>query len=102
MLHLKTYWYIWLEFLCAFITFGFLIWISLDILINGFGTISNNGSTIFNFEINTTGQAIINTLIIIIFSLSLAIPISLLASIYLNEFAKEGRSKKLFYFLLIL
>ncbi len=98
MLHLKTYWYISLEFLCAFITFGFLIWISLDILINGFGTISNNGSTIFNFEINTTGQAIINTLIIIIFSLSLAIPISLLASIYLNEFAKEGRSKKIILF----
>ncbi len=97
VLHLKTYWYISLEVLSTFITFGFLIWISLDILINGFSS-TGNGSTIFNFGINTTGQAIINTLIIIIFSLSLAFPIGLFASIYLNEFAKEGRSKKIILF----
>ena len=97
-IHAKSYYYIFLEYLCAFITFGFLSWISLDILINGFKVIATTNTTIFDYSINTTGQAIINTIIIIFVSLLISVPISLFVAIYLNEYAKQTKSKKIILF----
>ena len=97
-INLKSYYYIALEILSAFITFGFLFWISIDIISNGFSVISNGTTTIFDYTFNTTGQAIVNTLIIIIVSLCISIPISLLTAIYLNEYSKDKKSKKIILF----
>jgi phosphate transport system permease protein len=49
---------------------------------------------VFQFVNNTTGQAFINTLLIIIIAIGVGLPLSLMIGIYLNEFAKEGRVKK--------
>lgn len=97
-IHAKSYYYVSLEILSAFITFGFLFWISLDIVISGFGVIATSNTTIFDYSFNTTGQAIVNTLIIIMVSLAISIPISLFVSIFLNEYAKDKKSKKTILF----
>lgn len=95
----RDYWLLSLEILCTIISFGFLAWIIIDIAINGFNVIfSNPESSIFEYSKNTTGQAFINTVLIIIFSLSVAIPIGLFSSIYLVEYCKNEKFKKTVFF----
>jgi len=55
-------------------------------------------STIFQFGKDTTGQAIINTLLIIIIAIGIGLPLSLMIAIYLNEFAKNSKGKKAIIF----
>ncbi|MCV3728612.1 phosphate ABC transporter permease PstA [Ureaplasma miroungigenitalium] len=88
------------EIIASVIAFGFLFWISLDIIVNGIITFVDPSfeSTVFKYTKNTTGQAVINTLLIIFLSLLIAFPIALFSAIYLNEYAKSKRFKKVIYF----
>ena len=90
-----------LEWISITISFSFLIWIIGDILIKGGNVIFVNAggfSTIFQYTRDTTGLAIINTIIIIIVSLLVALPIAFFVALYLNEFSKDGKSKKAILF----
>ncbi|WP_038102632.1 ABC transporter permease subunit, partial [Ureaplasma diversum] len=86
------------ETISFLIASGFLVWISLDIIINGIGAINLNTSTVVQYTKNTTGQATLNTLIIIFISIIIGLPIALFAAIYLNEYAKDKWFKKMAIF----
>jgi phosphate transport system permease protein len=66
----------------------------------GFGGVALTQSTVsvFSFVNNSTGQAFMNTLLIIIIAIGVGLPLSLMIAIYLNEFAKDGRIKKTLLF----
>lgn len=99
-LYLFDGWKIFWEILCVCVAFSFVGYILLYTLINGGAVIFNpeSNSTIASIENNTTGRAIINTLIIICMSLLIAFPISLLSAIYLNEYARNKRVKNVTLF----
>ncbi|MGL4950511.1 MAG: phosphate ABC transporter permease PstA [Mycoplasma sp.] len=94
----RTYTWVFWEVVCALLTFGFLVWICLDILINGSMYVFGNGSTSFQYTVNTTGQALVNTLLIIFVSLAISVPIALLIAIYLNEYATNSKAKRAILF----
>lgn len=80
------------------ITMSFLLWITIDILGYGGVAVASNNATIFSFAKNTTGQAFVNTLLIIVLAIGIGLPLSLMIAIYLNEFAKQGKVKKVLLF----
>lgn len=90
----KIFW----EVLAFSIAFSLLGWISLDIIINGIKAATLVDSSLFLYTKNTTGQATINTLIIICLSILIGLPISLFTAIFLNEYAKNKWPKKLLLF----
>ncbi len=90
----KWFW----EIVSITITLGFLIWIILDIVGMGGYAIANGNTTIFEYSKDTTGQATINTILIILVALVIGLPIALLAAIYLNEYSKENKVKKTILF----
>lgn len=90
----KLFW----EILSVVISFGFLFWITFDILIGGFNAAVLPTSTIFKYSKDTTGQATLNTLLLIVVTIAIGLPFSLLIAIYLNEYAKDGFTKKTVYF----
>jgi len=102
LINLYSFKKIVLEWISILISFSFLIWIIGDILIKGgvvvFDTSAGSHSTIFEFGRDTTGLAIINTIIIIIVSLLFALPIAFFVALYLNEFSKENKAKKMILF----
>jgi phosphate transport system permease protein len=53
---------------------------------------------VFSFVNNSTGQAFVNTLLIIIIAIGIGLPLSLMIAIYLNEFSKDGKIKKTLLF----
>jgi phosphate transport system permease protein len=64
------------------------------------GVMASNqiSSSILSFGKDTTGQAFVNTLLIILVAIGIGLPLSLFIAIYLNEFAKENKSKKTLLF----
>lgn len=91
----KVFW----EVFCAVIVFSFVGWIALDIIISGIHAASLPTSTMFQFGMNTTGQAALNTLLLIFITIIISLPFTLLIAIYLNEFAKDRLPKKIIIFL---
>ncbi|SHI69026.1 phosphate ABC transporter permease PstA [Parasporobacterium paucivorans] len=77
--------------LSALITFAVLIYIVLFILINGVGHLN---AEFFSFNYTTENvsviPAVINTLVIIVISLVISIPIGILSAVFLVEYAKRG------------
>ncbi len=100
----KTYWWVFWEVIATFLTFGFLVWICLDIIIGGFNVMcrpynsdpgfTGYNATAFKYGLDTTGQAFVNTLIIIFVSLAISIPIALMIAIYLNEYSKNKKARQ--------
>lgn len=80
-----------LLWISALITIGVVVAIVGYILIKG---IPNLNLELFSWEYNTTNvsmtPALINTVIMIMFSLILALPIGVFSAIYLAEYAKRG------------
>ncbi len=76
------------------IVFSAIGWIVLDVIINGLYSCSMPTSTVFMYSKNTTGQAFINTLLLILVTIIICFPISLLIAIALNEYARDGILKK--------
>ena len=96
--HSYTVWKMLWEWVSMIITMSFLLWITIDILGYGGVAVASNDATIFSFAKNTTGQAFVNTLLIIVLAIGIGLPLSLMIAIYLNEFAKQGRVKKVLLF----
>ncbi len=76
------------------IVFSAIGWIVLDVIINGLYSCSMPTSTVFMYSKNTTGQAFINTLLLILVTIIICFPISLLIAIALNEYARDGILKR--------
>jgi phosphate transport system permease protein len=55
-------------------------------------------SSTFNFANNNTGQALINTLLIIIIPIGIGLPLALMIAIYLNEYCKNKKVKNILIF----
>jgi phosphate transport system permease protein len=66
----------------------------------GYGSVAfaSSYSSIFSFAKDSTGQAIINTALIIVIAIGIGLPFSLLIAIYLNEFVKNKPLKKVLLF----
>ncbi len=92
-MYFYSYWKIFWESVAFAIVFGFISWIILDILIKGFGVVNEHHSTIFQYYRDTTGQATINTLLIIITTTLICLPIALILAIFLNEYVKNKKLK---------
>ncbi len=90
----KRFW----EIISIIIVFGFISWIGLEIIIRGLVACSLTSSTVDSYIKNTTGQATINTLLLILVSIVLSLPISLIIAIWLNEYAKNKKIKKTILF----
>lgn len=92
----KLFWEIFSVIVC----FTFLAWLSLNIISVGCSAWGLSSSTVFDYSKNTTGQAFLNTVLIILVCILIGLPISLLTAIYLNEYSKNKRIKKIIYFFL--
>ena len=96
--HIYDYWKMFWEWFSMFIVLAFLICIIENILVFGIIGITSNYASTTAFYKDTTGQAFINTILIILIAISIGFPISLLIAIYLSEFAKDGRLKRMLLF----
>lgn len=90
----KRFW----EIVSILIVFGFTTWIGLEIIIRGIAACSLTTSTVDSYARNTTGQATLNTLLLILVAIVLSLPISLIIAIWLNEYAKNKKVKKTILF----
>lgn len=86
-------WKLFWEAFCSLLLFAFIVWIFFDIIINGAIGWQAPSCTVFQFGKNTTGQAFVNTLLIIIVGVGIGFVIALFTAIFLNEFAKDGKVK---------
>ena len=97
-IHLYDYWKLFWEWFSIILTLVFLAWILENILVLGGVGVASKYSSVVSFVKDTTGQAFVNTLLIILIAIGIGFPLSLLIAIYLSEFAKEGRLKKTLLF----
>ena len=95
-----TYWKLFWEVFFTIICFSFVAWIVGDIVVNGIMGISHEPKTFFLYDKNSTFQSLLNTLLIIIGCLVIGFPFALLIAIYLNEYSKNGKLKKIIVFFL--
>lgn len=94
-------WYkIFWEIFSVIICFTFLAWLSLNIISVGCNAWGLSSSTVFDYSKNTTGQAFLNTVLVIMVCILIGLPLSLLTAIYLNEYSKNKKIKKIIYFFL--
>lgn len=91
--NLYTWYKLMWEFVSVFICFAFLAWLILDIISKGLYAWGLPSSTVFQYTKNTTGQAFLNTLLIIIVSIFISLPFALLTAIYLTEYSKNKTFK---------
>ena len=93
-----SYYKLFWEYLDSFIVFGMIGWIIFDIIIKGLYACTLPTSTIFMYSKDTTGQAVINTLLLILVVIVISLPISLCIAIWLNEYSKNKTTKKVILF----
>ncbi len=92
----KLFWEIFSFLLCLSI----LIWIILEIFVKGWVALGANSTTIFMYTKNTSGQAFLNTILVIFIAILIGLPISLISAIYLNEYSKNKYFNKTINFFL--
>ena len=95
-----TAWKLAGEILAFILCLGFVSWIVGDILINGLIGVAAAPDNFFIYSKNSVFQSFVNTLLIIACCLIIGFPIALLCAIYLNEYAREGKLKRLVVFFL--
>ena len=96
--HVYDYWKIFWEWFAIILALAFLVWILENILVNGCIGIASQYASATAFSKDTTGQAFVNTLLVIIVAIGIGFPLSLLIATYLSEFAKESKLKKTLLF----
>lgn len=98
--YVYSHWKLFWEILFSAIVFSLIIWIFMNILFTGFWVSSIGESTIFQYNRDTTGQATLNTLLVILTTVLISLPIALLVSIFLNEYIKNKKTRNsiLFFF----
>lgn len=84
---------IW-EWVSIIITLLFLGLIVGDILVLGLQAWFSADQTMFQFSNNSTGQAFVNTILLIIVAIGIGCPLSIAVAIYLCEFAKRDSKVK--------
>ncbi len=92
----KLFWEIFSFLLCLSI----LIWIILEIFVKGWVALGANSTSIFMYTKNTSGQAFLNTILVIFIAILIGLPISLISAIYLNEYSKNKYFNKTINFFL--
>ncbi|WP_052663522.1 phosphate ABC transporter permease PstA [[Mycoplasma] testudinis] len=98
-LNLYSGWKIFWEYFCAILTLIFILWILLFVLIQGGNALVSPNSTVGDIvNADSTGRAIVNTIIIILMTVLIAFPIAMFAAIFLNEYSKNYRVKKTILF----
>lgn len=98
--NIYTWYKLFWEIICVIICFSFLSWLLLEIIVRGINAWTVPTSTVFQYTKNTTGQAFLNTLLIIIVAILICLPLSLITAVYVNEFAKNKIGKKTIGFFL--
>ncbi|MGL5591624.1 MAG: phosphate ABC transporter permease PstA [Mycoplasmoidaceae bacterium] len=93
-----SYYKIVLEWFAVIICFSFLFWIFGDIFVKGFSATNSPSSSMFLYGQNQVGQSFLNTLIIIVVTLFISFPICLFIAIFLNEYSRDGKFKKIILF----
>jgi len=91
-------WKLFWEILCFSLTVAFSACMFIVLVVRGVMAIGPGKSTIFQFGKDTTGQAFVNTILMMIVSVGIGFIIALAVAIYINEFCKEGKWKKGFLF----
>ena len=91
-------WKLFWEWFSVIIVGAFLVWIVGDILVQGIMAFGAGDTTLFSIAKNTTGQAFVNTLIIVVIAIAIGFPFAFLIAIYLSEFVKDGKLKKTLLF----
>lgn len=93
-------WKLFWEWFCFILMMFFIATMVMTILVNGvFGWMAPS-STVFQFGPDTTGQAFVNTLLVILVAVGVGFVIALSVAIFLNEFCKEGKFKSGFLFVI--
>ncbi len=93
-------WKLFWEWFCFVFLMFFIATMFFTIVVNGvFGWMAPS-CTVFQFGPDTTGQAFVNTLLVILVAVGVGFVIALAVAIFLNEFCKEGRFKSGFLFLI--
>ncbi len=93
-----SFWKIFWEWFSIIICISFLFWILGDVFFNGIKSSSMSSSTMFHYSQNQVGQSFLITLLIILVTLFISIPICLFIAIFLNEYSKDGKIKKIIIF----
>lgn len=91
-------WKIFWEVFCFTLMFSFILWMFFTLIVKGVVAVAAPSATVFQFGRDTTGQAIINTLLIILISVGIGFIISFTVAILINEFIGEGKLKSSFMF----
>lgn len=96
--NIYSIWKIIWEIISVSIIFSFILWLIFNFVTNGIIGITASSQSVFKLGENTTGQAIINTFILIIISVSISFIISISVAIFINEFMPHGKLKIGFLF----
>lgn len=91
-------WKLFWEWFCFLLVMSFVLWMFLTIVVNGVAAWAAPSCTVFQYGRDTTGQAFVNTILVILVSVGIGFIIALAVAIFLNEFCKEGRFKSGFLF----
>ncbi len=91
-------WKIFWEVFCFSFMFAFVAWMFITLVVKGVFGVMAPSATVFQFGRDTTGQAVINTLLVIVVSVGIGFVISFAVAIFINEFMKDGKLKTGFMF----
>lgn len=91
-------WKLFWEIFCFAFMFAFVIWMFATLIVKGIAGVTAPTQTVFQFGRDTTGQAFVNTLLVIIVSVGIGFVISLAVAVFINEFMPDGRIKNGFMF----
>ncbi len=97
-IHFYDVWKMFWEYFSIVVTAIFLVSILLNVLISGLGAVTSSDASFFQFTKNSTGQALVNTLLVVIIAIGIGFPISIMIAIYINEFARAGKLKSILLF----
>lgn len=93
-------WKIVTEIVSVSLCFVFLFWIIGDVVFNGILGVNSDPNSFFIYSKNSISQSFINTLLIILVCISIGFPLALMCAIFLNEYSKEGKLKRIIIFFL--
>lgn len=91
-------WKIFWEIFCFSLMFAFVGWMFITLIIKGVIGVTAPTATVFQFGRDTTGQAFVNTLLVIVVAVGVGFVISIAVAIFINEFMREGKLKNGFMF----
>ena len=98
--HSYTIWKIFWEILSILLCLSFVTWIIGDILVRGIMGIEYDPNLFFLYAKDSTFQSLVNTFLIIFICIIIGFPFALIIAIYLNEYSKNQKIKKIIIFFL--